>query len=126
METILDTAYKTIISYLKNNLLVFEILGIGSYFFPKKNKKPNDIDLIVILNIPFEDERIFNFSDELEIIKNKYSNNQNTLLNIFLIDSIGRRLNSVDIWFIQYKNENLYDNIEERKNQIFWKKIKKL
>jgi len=126
MKTILNITYKTIMSYLKDNLLVSEILGIGSYFFPKKNKKPNDIDLVVKLNIPFEDKRIFKFSDELETIKDKYNNSQNTLLNIFLIDSIGRKLNSVDIWFIQYKNENLYDNIEERKNQIFYKKNKKL
>ena len=114
------------ISFLKNQGIISEVYGIGSYFFPIKDRNPNDVDFVIKLNIPFEDKKVYVFSDKLEEIKEKFMYGGETLLNVFVVDEKGRRLNSVDLWFIKHNGENLNSNIEERKNQIYWTNIKKL
>ncbi len=122
----LNNIFNIALDFFRHETIISEIFGIGSYFFRKKDKLPNDVDFVIKLNISFENEDVFEMSDKLEKIKDSFRINGNTLLNVFVIDSENRKLNSVDLWFIKHKGESLKDNIEERKNQIYWNKIKKL
>ena len=122
----LDNAFNVAMNFFRQQNIISDIFGIGSYFFSKKRKSPNDVDFVIKLNVPFENESVYEMSDKLEEIKDKFVDNGNTLINVFVVDSEDRKLNSVDLWFIKHKGENLIDNIEERKSQIYWNKIKKL
>ena len=97
------------------------IYGIGSYF-TKQNKTPNDLDYYIKFNKKFQDLNLKQISKILEDIKDKYKNEKSeTLINIFIEDDKGAKLNSVDLWFIlNYKDETLRNCITNRKNQI-WK-----
>ena len=122
----LNIVYSEAISLFKSEKVISEVFGIGSYFFPHGEKKPNDVDFVIKLNISFENEEVFNLSDNLEKLKDNHLGNGSTLLNVFIVDSKNRKLNSVDLYYIKYKGEDLEENIRTRKNQIYWKDIQKI
>ena len=67
------------------------------------------------------------YINRFKYLKEKHPDKEGgSLINVFVIDSKNRKLNSVDLWFINHKNEDLETNIKQREKEIYWNKIKKL
>jgi len=115
----LDKINDEFLNSISRNKNIKKIIGIGSYHHGIK-KHPNDLDYFIIVNISFTNKKIFELSRELEKIKDKYrtSDGKNTLINVFLEDSQGNVLNSVDLWFIKYQNESLQECISNRATEL--------
>ena len=97
------------------------IFGVGS-FFRNKKLRPEDLDYYITFSKPFSEICIRKVSEKIEGIKNKFRNSKfEPVVNVFLEDSNGDRLNSVDLWFLlNYENETLSDCIKSRKGEV-WK-----
>jgi hypothetical protein len=101
-----------------NNEIAAQIKGIGSYFKGKK-QKPSDVDYVIKLSVPFSDSEVEDLSNSIEALKDKYTDARgNPLLNVFLEDSQGNKLNSVDLWYVYHGGESLQDNIQQRKSEL--------
>ncbi len=96
------------------------IFGIGSFFAGKK-KHPHDLDYYVVFNKKFLDLNIKQLSETFEKIKGAYRNEKyEPIINIFIEDADGNKLNSVDLWFIlNFNNEKLANCITDQMNQIW-------
>lgn len=96
------------------------IFGIGS-FFAEKAKNPRDLDYYVIFNKNFCGLNIKELSETFENIKGAYRNEKHEpIINIFIEDIDGNKLNSVDLWFIlNFNYENLTTCIVNRMNQVW-------
>jgi len=121
---------KAFLLFIKNESVVDSLFGIGSYYTGSKEKL-GDLDYVIKLNVEFNSPEVvpelYEFSNRLEEIKDKFKNNKGeTLINVFLEDSSGKKLNSVDLWFIKNRKENIEDNIKDREGQIYYKRKVKL
>lgn len=122
----LSEVEKVAMNFFKKSGVVRQSYGIGSYFTTNK-ANPDDLDFVLKLNIPFESDDAHKFSDALEELKGRFLNEEGeTLINVFLIDSNDRRLNSVDLWFIGHRGEKLEDVLNWRERIVRWDKIRKL
>ena len=119
--TSLEFINKIVLHKLISIKEIRSIFGIGS-FFTKQDRIPNDLDYCVKLNKRFQDLDLKQISKIFEYIKDNYKNEKSeSLVNIFIEDDRGDKLNSVDLWFINnFKGETLSGCITSRKNQI-WK-----
>ena len=105
---------------LTNHPLVAKVVGIGSFYNESKDVPP-DVDYFVVLNVPFENDGVSALSDSIESLKNEYRNDDgDTLVNIFMEDSNGHLINSVDLFFAKDdpKNFSLEQTYKGRKEEM--------
>ena len=120
LQKALRYIHKNTINQLVTIKNVRYVFGIGS-FFAGKVRNPRDLDYYVIFSKNFWNLDIKQLSETFENIKGAYRNEKyEPIINVFIEDIDGNKLNSVDLWFIlNFNNENLTNCIADRMNQIW-------
>ena len=80
----LDNAFNVAMNFFRQQNIISDIFGIGSYFFSKKRKSPNDVDFVIKLNVTLKILNLMCFHQLIKL-KNMILTQMKNVNNRFVI-----------------------------------------